>query len=220
MLTNYLVLDLASAPIADAGSYVEPASAPSNWKDAEKIAAYVAEKTAERVASAALDLDLARITAIGVADDSGVSVQVAKAEEHERTCLDTLRHWVTGTAIVTYGGLRFDLPLALRRARYLQVDFPTLNLDRYRTTHVDLCDLLSDRDPSRRRPLGFYVRRLGWTDLVKPLSGEEESRVIETGRWDDLAASVRHDVVAIHRLAQWLGVIPKVQPAVIEEPVL
>jgi hypothetical protein len=68
-------------------------------------------------------------------------------------------------------------------------------------------EILTDRNPQRRRALTFYVRRLGWTYLEKPMSGAEESRVIETGRWDDLSASVRHDVTATYLLAGWLGVI-------------
>jgi hypothetical protein len=51
------------------------------------------------------------------------------------------------------------------------------------------------------------VRRLGWTDLLKPLTGAEEAQVPQTGRWDELRASLAHDVDATVRLARWLGVI-------------
>lgn len=208
--TKYLCLDLASAPIVGADVYLEPVSAPSNYKNPEAIAAYVKDKTAERLEYAGLDVDLARITAVGLYDDAP-SVQLCQDEDAERAAVQQLACQLdfAGTVrLITYNGLSFDLPLLMRRARYLGVAFPKLNIDRYRSPHVDLMADLSDRDPSRRRPLGFYVRRLGWTDLVKCLDGAEESRVPETGRWADLEASVVCDVTATYRLACWLGHLP------------
>jgi hypothetical protein len=67
--------------------------------------------------------------------------------------------------------------------------------------------MLSDRNPARRKSLGFFVKRLGWSDLLKPLSGAAESNVFATGDWAGLEASLRHDLTATYRLAKWLGVI-------------
>lgn len=212
MLTNWIVLDVATAPLPDAETYLDGAvRAPSTYKDPEKIAAYIAEKQAERLQMAATDVDLARVTGIGMM--TSVSGQLAGIELCEDIGPERGRlgwvaaHLARRPSIITFGGFNFDLPLLMRRARYLGVDFPTLNLDRYRSDHVDLCEVLSDRNPQRRRSLQFYAKRLGWTDISKPLSGAEEARVPETGKWDELAASLRHDVTATYRLAQWLGVI-------------
>lgn len=212
---KWLVLDLASAPIDNAESFIEPVKAPSHYRDEEKIAAYVAEKTAERAAAAALDLDLARVTCIDFVTHEPrhplSKPLVLKDELQELHDLMWLGGMISdgGLTVVTYGGFNYDLPLLMRRARYLGVNFPKLNLDRYRSPHIDLCELLSDRNPQRRRPLSFYVRRLGWTDLLeKPMAGADEARVFETGEWDKLAASVRRDVMATYRLAQWCGVVP------------
>lgn len=210
---RYLVLDLASAPLPDAERYLEgTVKAPANYKDESKIAAYIAEAQAERVASAALDIDLARITALGFAISPNViDVRVCRDEQDERLLIEDVAALLTPMpTIITFGGFHFDLPLVMRRAKYLGVRFPDINLDRYRSPHVDVLELLSDRNPQRRRSLGFYVKRMGWTDLTKILSGAEESKVVESGRWDDLEASIRHDVTATLRLAQWLSVIPKV----------
>ncbi len=205
-----LLLDISTAPIADAATYLEGAiSAPSNYKDPDKIAAYIAEKQAERLDSAALDIDLARVTGIATCIDGVTSTTVLKTEAEEIKALASLGYWLRGVTpptIVTYGGFNFDLPMLQRRARYLGVSFPSINLDRYRSPHVDLCELLSDRNPSRRRPLAFYVRRMGWTDLVKPLSGAEEGQVFQSGKWAELEASLLHDITATKRLAQWAGV--------------
>lgn len=211
---RYLVLDVATAPIADAERYLDGSvKAPKNYGE-DAAAKYVIEKQAERLEAAGLDMDLARLTGLAwMNEQQYVSIGTPKTEDAEASTLRTLaEHLAVNVSIITYGGLNFDLPLVQRRARYLGVPFPKLNTDRYKSPHVDLCELLSDRNPQRRRPLGFYVRRLGWQDLVKPLSGAEEARVPETGRWDELAASLRHDVTATHRLAVWLGVIPKPDP--------
>lgn len=226
MITNWLILDVATSAIPDAALYLEGSvKAPSNYKDPEAIATYVREKEAERLQMAATDVDLARVTGVGKFSSRSVNgdlceIKTVPMVESERELIRFAEWWLdTKPTIITFGGFNFDLPLLMRRARYLGVDFPTLNLDRYKSPHVDLCEVLSDRTPSRKRALGFYVKRLGWSDLVKPLSGAEEAQVPTTGKWDDLAASLRHDVTATYRLACWLGVI---QPVTVEqeEPVI
>lgn len=209
MLTNYVVIDVATAPIPDAAIHLEGSvKPPANYKDEAKIADYIREKEAERLAMAATDVDLARITGIGL---GGTEVEtpgawLCRTEDDERSVLGMVAVLVRKANLVTYGGFNFDLPLLMRRARYLDVEFPTLNLDRYRSPHIDLCEVLSDRNPQRKRPLGFYVKRLGWP-LVKPLSGQEEARVHETGEWDRLAESLSHDLQATQKLAEWCGLV-------------
>lgn len=206
---RHIVIDLASAPLPDAERYLEgTVRAPKNYVDEKKIAEYVAEKQAERLAEAALDIDLARITAVGFALDSrAIDVRVCRQEADERLLISDVAELVAGSTVITFGGFNFDLPLVMRRAKYLGVKFPALNLDRYRSPHIDLCEILSDRNPQRRRSLQFYAKRMGWTDLTKILSGAEEAQVPTTGRWDDLEASISHDVTATFRLAQWAGVL-------------
>jgi hypothetical protein len=222
VLTNYLIVDVATAPIDGAATYLEGSiKAPANYRDADKITAYIAEKEAERLLMAATDIDLARVTAIGVCASDVVAVYDAHSEDEERALLITVAMKIDACdAVVTYGGFNFDLPLLMRRARYLGVDFPTINLDRYRSDHLDLCEILADRNPQRRRPLTFYTRRLGWADISKPLSGAEEARVFETGDWEQLVASVYHDVAAVRRLAAWLGLIAPLPASALDEPVV
>lgn len=210
MAAEYLVLDVSSAPLPDADAYLDgTVRAPSNYRDEEKIAAYIAEKQAERLAMAATDVDLAGITGIGLGMHGDNTVLICRTPEAEMVvlrdvCAVLVRPEVR---IVTYGGLNFDLPLLMRRARYLGVTFPAISLDRYKSPVIDLCELLSDRNPQRRRSLQFYVKRLGWADLLKPLSGADEALVPSNGRWDELEVSLRHDVEATRRLAVWSGVL-------------
>lgn len=214
MSKPWVILDLSSAPIEGAGELVEPVKAPANYKDPAKIAEYVAEKTAERQAMVATDLDLARITGAcwWHGSDGEPHCSVAKTAEEEQTLIERLAVVVGGYSgermIVTYGGHKFDMPLLMRRARYVGVKCPVINVDRYKSPHRDVMAVLSDNDWGRTRPLDFYCRRLGWTDLLpKPLSGADEANVPQTGDWAGLEASLRRDVEAIRRLADWLGLL-------------
>lgn len=219
---NWLILDLATAPIANASDYIDipMPEVPGNYKKPESIAAWIAEDRPRLMAEAkqhaleraALDMDLARITGISVQIGETPTIRLCRTEDDEREALSLLTNAFANDPhrmcqIVTFGGFNFDLPMLMRRARYLGVKFPAISLDRFKSPHVDLCELLSDRNPQRRRSLGFYVKRLGWSDLAKPLSGLEESKVFQTGDWAGLEASLRHDLTACYRLAQWCGVI-------------
>lgn len=205
-----IILDVASAPLENAGEFLEgTVKPPANYKDSEKIALYVQEKEAERLEKAAVDVDLARLTgAAMILESTGeVNLQLFRTEAEEVAWLELLADLLPlGPRIVTYGGFYFDLPLIQRRARYLGVKMPRINIDRYRSPHVDLCEDLSDHNPQRRRPLAFYAKRLG-LDLTKPLSGAEEARVHETGQWDALEASLLHDVTATRAVAEFWGIV-------------
>lgn len=206
-----LSLDIATMPLPQAADYLEEPSAPANYKDAEKIAAYVAEKKTELLAKAALDPDLGRIAMIGY-QPIGEPVRIIKceSEEEEREALLFLAGtFLDSTSsqyryLVGYNSLKFDWPFMIRRAQYLDVPL-SMNLDRYRTPHKDLAEILTHRGTLSMRSLGFYVRRHGWTDLHKTLSGAEEALAPSRGQWEELKQSVEHDVTATSRLASWLG---------------
>ena len=211
---SYLILDLAAAPLPNATDFItlDDIAAPANYKDPVKIDAYLAAERASRIDKAALDFDLARITAIGMWQDGVTSVVTCPDEASERAHLAALTvDWHGDVSarpiLLTFNGLRYDLPLLMRRCQYLGVRVPALNLDRYRTPHVDLWDRLSNHGAHSAHALGWYMKRLGHTDLVKPLSGAEESRAAVEGRWDEVAAAVTHDVEATLRLAVWMGVL-------------
>src|SRR6185369_11577818 len=148
---RHLIIDVETVAIDDVATYLEPVSAPSNYKDEAKIAAYIAEETKRQTDKAALDIDLARIVAIGYYiefPDQSVdgNVLLCKDETQEMTNLGKL--WDTfwkvyvpgGTVAVTFNGLAYDLPLLLRRSLYLGVTAPKLQLDRFR--HPDAIDLM------------------------------------------------------------------------------
>jgi len=73
---------------------------------------------------------------------------------------------------------------------------------------------LSDNGKRPFRSLSFYSKRLGWGDLFKPLSGAQEAQAAANGQWDELRASVAHDLEATRRLAVWMHVLTESKVAV------
>ncbi len=204
------VIDIATAPLPEAASYLDTPKPRKGTKDAEKIEAQIADKLASRLEMAATDWDLCRITAVGwllhgEPESVDNTVRLCQNEHEEGDALVEVAAWLANTdaKAVTFGGMSFDLPILQRRAKYLGVPFPILNLDRFRSPHPDLMLLLSGGDKDKYRSLKFYCRRLGWDDLCKPLEGAREAQVFQTGEWALLKDSVLHDLWATARLASW-----------------
>jgi hypothetical protein len=63
------VFDIETAPLPEAVDYLEPAEPPANYKDPEKIAAYISSKNAENLDRCGLDVDLCRVVAIGLMNE-------------------------------------------------------------------------------------------------------------------------------------------------------
>src|SRR5262245_43353423 len=124
-----LIVDVETVAIPDASEYLESATAPSNYKDATKIATYIADKNAERLANASLDIDLCRLVAIGYMverHDLEPRVIVCPDEHAERRALEELWNLIAiaGNAtrpIVGFNSFSFDLPLLMRRSLYLDL---------------------------------------------------------------------------------------------------
>lgn len=214
-----LIIDVASTPIDGVEAFISDGEPPENYTKPDSIAKWQAGYRARQVEKAALDFDLARISMIGIGwPDGTVSIDAIRNEDTERLALfglaTTLNANVSPT-LITFNGNYFDLPLLMRRAKYLGVSFPAINIDRYRSPHLDLLAILSGGDKERRKSLLFYCKRLGWTDICKTLTGAEEAQAPAKGQWAELEQSVRHDLEATRRLAQWLGLLEPVS-----EPVL
>lgn len=212
----WMILDISTAPMTNAAEFIEPAAdrdAPSNYKSDEAIAKFQQEAFERDLRMAGADFDLAQVTGAAFWTlETGLKVGVTYGDEAaEQKIIGTLARIIQNThcAIVTYNGLAFDLPMLTRRAAYLGIPFPPISLDRYRTDHMDVYELLTNRGRYKARSLEWYVRRFG-LDLVKPLSGEQEAQVIELAKetpetWELLKQSLRHDVLAIARVATLFG---------------
>lgn len=201
-----LILDLATTAIDNADQFLDDVKL-GNLVDPEKIAA----KKAAAAERAALDIDLARITAVGTDLDGTQAIVMCRTEAEEVTALTALALvlMIHQPRLLGFNLLRYDAPLLMRRALYLGVEFPEISIDKFRTPHCDLWDRLSFHGAVSAHALTWYTRRFGWTDLVKPLSGAEEAKAAQDGRWAEIEASVRHDLEAVKRLAQRMGLIAR-----------
>ena len=212
---TYIILDVATTPMENASDFLETPTPPSNYTKPDTIAAWVAKTKEEQLAKAGLDLDLCRISGFGwkvidVGAETQANVQTCEHGYLERAILEDIAVLMQAhrdVVLIGYNSLKFDWPVLMRRAMYLGVTFPRISLDRYKTHHIDLYDKLTQHGTLQGKSLGFYAKRLGMTDLVKPLSGEQESQVFTTGQWEALRQSIRHDVEATTRLARWMGVL-------------
>jgi predicted PolB exonuclease-like 3'-5' exonuclease len=168
----------------------------------------------------ALDVDLGRPVCIGwmFASDTEPRVLVCENEAEERFALEQVARdyaAVTNPQLVTFSGLRFDLPFLMRRALYLGVRFPIWNLDRYKTPHLDLQAYLSHNGLLKWRSLKFYLNRFGIAsdDMT---TGAEIGAMVKAGDWAGVKAHCAADVLGTKKLAQRLGLIKVTQPAVAE----
>jgi hypothetical protein len=167
-----------------------------------------------------LEPDLGRIVACGwmFIEDAEPRVLVCQSESEERDALDYFARDYAATTnpqIVTFNGLRFDLLYMMRRATFLGVRFPILNVDRYRTPHLDLQAILSYNGILKFRSLKFYLNRFGLQndDLT---TGKDITSMVRAGDWEGVKAHNRADVIGTKLLAQRLGLIERTRPAVAE----
>lgn len=207
---SYRVLDIEATGIVDAADYLEPATAPANYKDPEKIAAYIAEANQKALQTCALDPDLARVVAVGLGNPNTgrVSAFVATTDNEERALLSELWGLLRGqTTIVGYNVLGYDLPVLLRRSLYLGIPAPAIQIDKYRHPSViDLMQLLSFNGAIKFRGLKFYAKRFG-LPCEDAVNGADIPALVAAGEWDTVESHVRSDVALTMALAQRMGVV-------------
>lgn len=211
-----LILDIEAVGIDTASDFLEPVEAPSNYKDPEKIAAYIKEATARAVDRCALDPDLCRIVALGHGEaDGGDHVIICRDEETEAAALDALAKRITNAAgvvrpLVSFNGFGYDLPVLMRRAQYLGVKFPLLSVDKYRSTHIDLMQKLSFNGAIKPHSLKFYASRFGMP-VADDIQGSQIADLVREGAWDAVESHCRSDLALTRFLAQKLKLIPSAE---------
>lgn len=204
-----IILDIETYPLDDAAEFLEEFTAPANYKDPDKIAAYIADRRAEAIAKCALDLDLCRIVAIGVDNLRTSRVELVQDEHGEADVLQNFWRIDYQSLTVGFNSLGFDLPVLIRRSQYLGVPTPNINLDRYRTQHIDLMERLSFNGKLRARGLAFYCKRFGIA-VEDQTQGKDIGGLVRDGKWEEVAAHCSADLKKTRALAERLGVLEPV----------
>ena len=208
----YIILDIETIPHPDAHQWAEPVRAARNLKDPDKIAAGLAEKLAKQADEFGLDPDCNRIVAMGVhvVGRAEPEVWLMRDEFEERQHLIQFRdlyHSHRDVRLVTFNGFRFDLPVLMRRAMYLDVEhFPILNIDRYRSEHIDLWQKLSYNGAISAHSLKFYAKRMGFGTLDK-VDGSQIAQLVKEERWQEIHDHCLSDIGLTHALANRLGLL-------------
>jgi hypothetical protein len=106
--------------------------------------------------------------------------------------------------VVGFNSLSFDLPVLIRRAQLLNIPYPDLNLDRYRTPHIDLLERLSFHGKLTMRSLKFYGRRFG-LPVPDETNGKDIAALVAAGDWNAVSMHCAADVELTAALVQRLG---------------
>ena len=215
----WLVFDIETMSLLGVEQYItEPIEAPSNWKDPDKIARYIAEARQRQIEKAALDLDLCEIAAIGIGLPLAAYAQTRGTTSEEdmlrgfwRFTQNTQRE---GGVLVGFNILSFDLPILLRRSLYLGIETPPIAVDKYRHDGVvDVLDVLTFSGKVTMRSLAFYCRRFG-VPFDDRIDGAQVPGLAAAWLWDHVETHARADMAAITALAARLGLIyvPTLEP--------
>lgn len=214
--TRKLIVDIETAPLPDAAEYLEPATAPSNYKDPLKIAEYIAQKNAENLATAGLDVDLCGIVAVGFQWEGQEPIGLTREDCDEVDLIKTLWQMVTLRGVdrhlVGFNCLAFDLPVLMRRSQYLGIPYPTIQIDRFKHPQVtDLMQVLSFNGAVKFRSLDFYAKRFR-IPMYDPLTGLDIMQAVIDSRWMDIKAHVTADVAKTAAIAARLGLVRETEP--------
>lgn len=208
-------------PIEPDSRLKDPAKVAENLAKVERlraerpaeIAASIKERTEARNAELGLDPDCNVIAAVGyhVIGNGDPFCDVTHGDE--KTEGDAIEHlwWEFNknpdTRIVSFFGRSFDLPVLLRRSMYLGIKHPKLNLDRWKSPHIDVWDALTYGGALRKaRSLSFYAKRMGFTTLDK-VDGADVAKLAKAGDWEAIKQHCLSDVGLTHALANRLGLL-------------
>jgi hypothetical protein len=199
--------DIETVGLPNAAAFLPEPEAPANYKDPEKIAAYIAEKRVALLADAALDPTLNRIVSIGWVDDLGeTTVMVCPDEYVERSALTAFWESRNGRDLVGFNCMAFDLPTLVLRSMFLKVEPGIRSLNRFRHDGiVDLMQFLSFDGMLKFKSLSWWCDRFG-IDVPDEHDGKAIAGLVEAGNWDAVAAHNRADVEKTRALAFRVGV--------------
>ena len=200
-----VVIDLESVAAPDVEGLLDPIRAPANYKDEFKIKVYQQDKLLERIATASLEPDLCEIVALGLQRADDVPLVLTRQDHGEPLLLEWFWDEVSNHRFIGYNILQFDLPVLIRRSQLLGVKHPAVNLDRYRSPHIDLMQRLSFNGAITFRSLNFYARRFGLECIEDAVVGADIPQLVADGEWDAIRHHCACDIQKTALLAARLG---------------
>lgn len=136
---NHLVFDIETRPLPleylESKGLLPEITAPVNYKDPEKIAAFITEKKQDAVKSCALSALTGEVCAISYSRNDVDTVIMATGGVTEAQLLEAF--WRNATVAIRSGKLvgfnikPFDLPFLLRRTWVHKLSHPAIFVDRY-----------------------------------------------------------------------------------------
>jgi DNA polymerase elongation subunit (family B) len=205
-----IVWDVETGPLPD--SYLDMIApeftAPSNYKDEDKIAANIAEQKVKWKERAALSPMTGKVLCIAMRDIDG-SVQVLDGQGDESTLLADWGRIVAkyrNEAFIGFNCKTFDIPFLIKRCWKLGVQpflRPGVNLNRL-DNWIDLRDTWQLGDRQAEGSLDAISKFLGVG--AKNGSGKDFAGLWESDRDAALAYAI-NDINLTYAVAQKLGVI-------------
>jgi hypothetical protein len=197
-------VDIETVAAPEVEAMLDPIRAPANYRDEFKKITYVQDKLAERVATASLEADLCEVVALGT-QHVGRDPEVLTRQDHdEAAMLEWFWESVGLRRFVGHNILQFDIPVLIRRSQLLGVKHPVVNIDRYRTPHIDTLQRLSFNGALTLRSLGFYAKRFG-VGHDDPIKGSDIPQLVIDGNWQAIHDHCKSDLELTSHLAIRLG---------------
>lgn len=209
------VMDIETMPIDDAADYIEPATAPANYKDPEAIERYVKQAQEKEIARCALDPDLCQIGLIGLWPEDVEEPYALELGSFSDEAAMLKEFWKTvmGHRLIGFNLFGFDALVLMRRSDLLGVAYDAINADKYRSPHVDLMQKLSFRGAMKFRSQRFYLKRFG-IPYDSEHTGADVPDLMRAGKWDKAVEKVIADVRSLRMLAERLRVIRSAEAVV------
>jgi hypothetical protein len=207
-------------PIEPDSRLKDPAKVAENLAKVERlraerpaqIEASIKERTEKLIEKCALDPDLCRIVALGCGDADGPdTVLICRDEETEAAALAAFWKRVIASdhfvrTLVSFNGFGYDLPVLVRRSQYLGVAHPVLNLDRYRSPHIDLMQRLTFNGAIKAHSLRFYSSRFGMP-VMDDHDGSQIAQLVKDGNWKAVEEHCLADLARTRFVAQKLRLV-------------
>lgn len=211
---RYAVFDVETAPLSDEQirQFMPKFEAPGNYKDTEKVAAYIADKEKEWLGRAALSALTGKVLAIGVKYHDG-SIDIIGANpghDDEAHILTWFWRYFTHTTMASYwighNIIGFDLPFLCRRSMLLGVKVPrSIIYGRYFDNRFkDTMDAWSFGNREDRISLDNLAKALGVGS--KSGSGADFARLWATDK-PEAIAYLEHDLNLTMKCAERMGMI-------------